>query len=197
MSTKVVLASGNAGKLREFTQMLKPVGIQLLPQAELNINEVPETGLTFVENALIKARNACEHSGLPAIADDSGLEVDALFGAPGIYSARFGGDGATDDDNNQKLLAELTDTPASERTARYRACLVFMRHADDPVPIIAEGNWDGLIVDKARGEHGFGYDPYFWLDSHDCTAAELDPQIKNQISHRALALHTLIKRLSR
>lgn len=197
MSTKVVLASGNAGKLREFTQMLKPVGIQLLPQAELNINEVPETGLTFVENALIKARNACEHSGLPAIADDSGLEVDALFGAPGIYSARFGGDGATDDDNNQKLLAELTDTPASERTARYRACLVFMRHADDPVPIIAEGHWDGLIVDKARGEHGFGYDPYFWLDSHDCTAAELDPQIKNQISHRALALHTLIKRLSR
>ncbi len=197
MSTKVVLASGNAGKLREFTQMLKPVGIQLLPQAELNINEVPETGLTFVENALIKARNACEHSGLPAIADDSGLEVDALFGAPGIYSARFGGDGASDDDNNKKLLAELTDTPASERTARYRACLVFMRHADDPVPIIAEGHWDGLIVDEARGEHGFGYDPYFWLDSHDCTAAELDPDIKNQISHRALALQTLIKRLSR
>ena len=197
MSTKVVLASGNAGKLREFTQMLKPVGIRLLPQAELNINEVPETGLTFVENALIKARNACEHSGLPAIADDSGLEVDALFGAPGIYSARFGGEGATDDENNNKLLSELTDTPASERTARYRACLVFMRHADDPVPIIAEGHWDGLIVDEARGEHGFGYDPYFWLDSHDCTAAELDPQIKNQISHRALALHTLIKRLSR
>jgi len=197
MSTKVVLASGNAGKLREFTQMLKPVGIQLLPQAELKINEVPETGLTFVENALIKARNACEHSGLPAIADDSGLEVDALFGAPGIYSARFGGEAATDDDNNKKLLSELTDTPVSERTARYRACLVFMRHADDPVPIIAEGHWDGLIVDAARGEHGFGYDPHFWLDSHDCTAAELDPQIKNQISHRALALHTLIKRLSR
>ena len=197
MSTKVVLASGNAGKLRESTQMLKPVGIRLLPQAELNINEVPETGLTFVENALIKARNACEHSGLPAIADDSGLEVDALFGAPGIYSARFGGEGATDDENNNKLLSELTDTPASERTARYRACLVFMRHADDPVPIIAEGHWDGLIVDEARGEHGFGYDPYFWLDSHDCTAAELDPKIQNQISHRALALHTLIKRLSR
>jgi len=197
MSTKVVLASGNAGKLREFTQMLKPVGIQLLPQAELKINEVPETGLTFVENALIKARNACEHSGLPAIADDSGLEVDALFGAPGIYSARFGGEAATDDDNNKKLLSELTDTPVSERTARYRACLVFMRHADDPVPIIAEGHWDGLIVDAARGEHGFGYDPHFWIDSHDCTAAELDPQIKNQISHRALALHTLIKRLSR
>ncbi len=197
MSTKVVLASGNAGKLREFTEMLKPVGIELVPQAELDINEVHETGLTFVENSLIKARNACEQSGLPAIADDSGLEVDALFGAPGIYSARFGGDGATDDDNNNKLLAELTDTPASERTARYRACLVFMRHADDPVPIIAEGHWDGVIIEEARGEHGFGYDPYFWLETHDCTAAELEPQLKNQISHRALALDILIKRLSR
>ncbi len=196
MSTKVVLASGNAGKLKEFAHMLKPFGMRIIPQAELNISEVPETGLTFVENALIKARNACLKSGLPAIADDSGLEVDALLGAPGIYSARFGGEGANDDDNNKKLLNELADTPPAERTARYRACLVFMRHADDPVPIITEGHWDGLIIDQPRGDHGFGYDPYFWLDTHDCTAAELAPDIKNLISHRALALRTLIDRLS-
>lgn len=195
MSKQVVLASGNAGKLREFTALLSRVGLEIKPQAELNVTEVPETGLTFVENALIKARNACEQTNLPAIADDSGIEVDALDGAPGIYSARFGGQGATDQDNNLKLLHELSKVPAKDRTARYRACIVFMRHAADPVPIIAEGKWDGLIIDQADGEHGFGYDPYFWLDQHQCTAARLDPDLKNNISHRALAMQSLLQQL--
>jgi len=193
----VVLASGNAGKLREFDEILTPLGLQIKPQAEFKVTEVPETGLSFVENAIIKARNACQQSGLAAIADDSGIEVDALNGAPGIYSARYAGPGCTDEDNNQKLLRDLADIPAAQRTARYRACLVFMRHANDPVPIIAEGHFEGLIVDEARGENGFGYDPYFWLPEFSCTAAELTPEHKNKISHRALALAALIKRLVR
>jgi len=191
----VVLASGNAGKLREFDAMLKPLAWDIKPQAELNVSEVPETGLSFVENALIKARNASLQTQLPAIADDSGIEVDALNGAPGIYSARYAGENCNDDDNNQKLLTDLAAVPAAERSARYRACLVYLRHAKDPVPIIAEGYWEGLIVDQPRGEHGFGYDPYFWLTEFSCTAAELSPERKNKISHRASALAVLLKRL--
>ena len=190
---KVVLASNNAGKLREFSAMLDTIGVEVHPQAEFDIPDVEETGLTFVENAILKARNACEHSGLPAIADDSGIEVDALDGAPGIYSARYSGQG--DQANNEKLVAALKDVPPEKRVARYRAALVYMRHAADPSPIIAEGAWEGLIIDEPRGENGFGYDPYFWLPELGKTGAELDSALKNRISHRAQALGKLITAL--
>jgi len=189
----VVLATGNTGKLREFNAMLKPLEWNIKPQSELHVSEVPETGLSFVENALIKARNASQQTGLPALADDSGIEVDALNGAPGIYSARYASENCSDDDNNKKLLSDLAMVPAAQRSARYRACLVYLRHAEDPVPIIAEGHWEGLIVDQPRGDHGFGYDPYFWLPEYSCTAAELSPDKKNQVSHRARALAALLK----
>lgn len=191
----IVLASGNAGKLREFNAILAPLEWNIKPQSDFDVTEVPETGLSFVENALIKARNASRHTGHAALADDSGIEVDALKGAPGIYSARYAGDACNDQDNNEKLLRDLANIPAAQRTARYRACLVYMRHADDPVPIIAEGHWEGLIVDQARGDNGFGYDPYFWLPEFSCTAAELEPEQKNKISHRATALSALLTRV--
>ena len=159
----VVLASNNPGKLREFAAMFEPLHIEIRPQADYGIPEAEETGLTFIENALLKARNACEHSGLPAMADDSGIEVDALQGAPGIYSARYAGPACDDQANNEKLVAALREVPPAQRTARYRAVLVYLRHAADPAPIIAEGTWEGLIVDTPRGENGFGYDPYFLL----------------------------------
>jgi XTP/dITP diphosphohydrolase len=191
MTRKVVLASNNPGKLREMAQILADLDIEVVPQSEFGVGEVEETGLTFVENALIKARHAAEVTGLPAIADDSGIEVDALNGRPGIYSARYAGPGASDAANNAKLLRELEGVPEARRTARYQAVLVYLRHAADPTPILCTGTWEGRILTAPRGEHGFGYDPLFWVPTHGCASAELDPAEKNRISHRAQALACL------
>ena len=193
--SQVILASNNAGKLREFGQLLSTLDMQVVPQGEFGIPEAEETGLTFVENAILKARNAAQHSGKAALADDSGLEVDALQGAPGIYSARFAGTDATDADNVDKLLADLGDLPAAQRTARFQCVLVYMRHALDPTPVIAQGTWEGRILTTPRGENGFGYDPIFHVPGEDCSAAELPADIKNRLSHRGQALQNLLQRL--
>jgi XTP/dITP diphosphohydrolase len=187
----VVLASNNAGKVREINQLLEGAHIKALPQSDFGVPEVEETGLTFVENAIIKARHAARISGLAAIADDSGLEVDALAGAPGIYSARYAGAGASDHDNLMKLLADLDGLPESERTARFQCLLVYLRHPEDPTPLICQGTWEGSILTAPRGDQGFGYDPVFWVPTHGCSSAELDPQTKNQLSHRGQALRQL------
>lgn len=183
----IVLASNNQGKIKEFNRLMAEFGLQVMLQKEFNLPSVPEIGLSFVENALIKARYAAQHTGFAALADDSGIEVDALQGAPGIYSARFAGENATDAENNQLLIKELATISPSQRTARYHCVIVFMRHATDPIPLICQGTWAGEIVLEARGTQGFGYDPYFYVPTHQCTAAELSPEVKNQISHRALA----------
>jgi len=196
MSRKVVIASGNPGKLAEFRQLLSDKGIVAVAQSELAITDVVETGRTFVENAILKARHASHYAKLPAIADDSGLEVDFLRGAPGIYSARFSGEGATDERNNRKLLALLQDIPRQQRSARYQCLLVYLRHPDDPTPIICQGTWEGEIVSEPRGEGGFGYDPLFLVPGHDLTAAQLDSGLKNRISHRGQALKLLLDQLS-
>ncbi len=193
---KLVIASGNKGKLRELAALLEPLDYQVHTQSELNVTDVAETGTTFVENAIIKARHAAEITGLPAVADDSGIEVDALDGAPGVYSARFSAPDATDEKNNALLVEKLRNVPEAERTARYRAVIVYMRHAKDPSPIICEGSWEGRIVLEPRGEGGFGYDPYFYLDTHHCTSAELTAEQKNAISHRGQALKQLVSRLN-
>jgi XTP/dITP diphosphohydrolase len=190
---RFVLASGNKGKIREFQQRLTGSNIEVLPQSEFQVPEVAETGLSFVENAIIKARNAARHTGLAAIADDSGIEVDALQGEPGIYSARFSGDNATDQSNNQKLLQLLENVPSEQRSARFQCVLVVMRHATDPTPAIFQASWEGRIVDQADGNNGFGYDPIFYVDDLQCTAAELAPEQKNQISHRGQAMTELVK----
>jgi XTP/dITP diphosphohydrolase len=192
---KVVLASGNAGKLREFQQLLSDCGFDVHPQSEFRVPEAEETGLTFVENAILKARHACAHTGLPALADDSGLEVDALQGRPGIYSARYAGPGAADADNNRKLLAELAEVPEAERTARYHCVLAFMRRAEDPTPVLCHGTLEGRILTAPYGAGGFGYDPLFFVPSHQCAAAELDKAEKNRISHRGKAMAELLQRL--
>ena len=192
---KVVLASGNRKKIAELTGILAPLAMEVVPQSEFDVPEAEETGLSFVENAIIKARNAAYHTGLPALADDSGIEVDALDGAPGIYSARFSGPGATDASNNALLVDKLRDVPEAQRTARYQALIVFMRHAADPTPVIAQGSWEGRIVLEPRGNGGFGYDPHFWLDDRQCTAAELSAADKHAISHRGKALANLIAQL--
>ena len=192
---KVVLASNNKGKVRELGQMLSGIGMEVLSQSEFDAGEVEETGLTFVENAILKARHAARVSGLPAIGDDSGLEVDALKGAPGIYSARFAGAGASDDDNLQKLLAELKNVPDEQRTARFQCLLVYMRHADDPTPLICQGTWEGIITHEPQGDNGFGYDPVFYVPTHQCTSAQLTPEQKNQLSHRGQALKQLLTNL--
>jgi XTP/dITP diphosphohydrolase len=193
---KIVLASGNAGKLREFGQILAEFDYEVIPQNNFDVPEAEETGLSFVENALIKARNAAQHTGLPAMSDDSGIEVDALKGAPGIYSARFAGVGATDEQNNQLLLEKLTGIPTAERTARYHCVIVYMRHANDPMPMIFQGSWEGIILEEPRGENGFGYDPYFYVPTHNCSSAELAPEVKNELSHRGIALRALQAALS-
>lgn len=190
----LILASGNQGKLREFSQMLAPLGWDVEAQGLHGVPDIEETGLSFVENAILKARNACEHTGLAALADDSGIEVDALKGEPGIYSARFSGPGANDASNNAELLQRLQGV--DQRSARYHCVLVFMRHAKDPVPLICHASWEGTILTAPQGEGGFGYDPLFWLDDLQCTAAQLDPAIKNRISHRGLALQQLLQALS-
>ena len=195
MTQKIVLASGNAGKLREFQQLLAGCGFDVVPQSAYQVDNADETGLTFVENAIIKARHACHHTGLPAIADDSGLEVDALNGRPGIYSARYAGNGASDGDNNAKLLQELHAVPEAQRTARYHCVLAFMRHAEDPTPLLCHGSWEGRILTAARGQGGFGYDPLFFVPTHGCAAAELDKDEKNRISHRGMAMADLLAAL--
>lgn len=192
---KVVLASGNTGKLREINAMLAGSHLLAVSQQEFNVPDIEETGRTFIENAILKARNAATHSGLPAIADDSGIEVPALNGEPGIYSARYAGAGATDEENLNKLVDEVKKLPEEKRQARFVCLMVYLRHPDDPVPIIAEGTWDGIVITEPRGENGFGYDPVFYLPDRDCTSAELEPEIKNRISHRGQALAKLINKL--
>ena len=191
----VVLASGNAGKLREFNRILAPLHMEIKSQGEFDVPEVPEDGLSFVENAIIKARAACEHTGLPAIADDSGLEVDVLQGAPGIHSARYSGEG--DAGNNSKLLQALDGVPEDQRSARFQCVLVYMRHAADPTPLVCQGSWEGRILTAPQGEHGFGYDPLFYVPEHDCSSAQLAPEVKNTISHRARASALLLEALER
>jgi XTP/dITP diphosphohydrolase len=193
MTQKVVLASGNQGKLREFIRMLSSQEMDILKQSEFNVSDVEETGLTFVENAILKARHAAKITGLPALADDSGIEVDALNGQPGIYSARYSGAG--DDANNTKLLEVMVGIPEPERTARFRCCIVYMRHADDPSPIIADASWEGVILHELKGVNGFGYDPLFYVPTHGCSSAEIDPDEKNRISHRGQALRILLAAL--
>ncbi|WP_438864263.1 XTP/dITP diphosphatase [Neptunicella sp.] len=195
MKKTVVLATGNQGKVKELARMLAPIQMTVVPQSEYEVEDVPETGTTFVENAIIKARHAAKITGLPAIADDSGLAVDFLNSAPGIYSARYSGEQATDASNINKLLRELADIPEPERTARFICVLVFMRHADDPTPIICQGEWVGRITAKPSGSEGFGYDPVFWVEQHQCTSAELSSEQKNAISHRGLALQQLLTQL--
>ncbi len=167
-----------------------------VPQSDFDVPDADETGLTFVENAILKARHAAQLTGLPAIADDSGLEVDALNGAPGIYSSRFAGGGASDADNLQKLLAELKEVPEDQRTARFQCLMVFMSHAEDPTPLICQGSWEGRILFAPQGENGFGYDPLFWVPGEQCTSAELPSELKNRLSHRGQALQKLLVALT-
>jgi XTP/dITP diphosphohydrolase len=192
---KIVLASGNSGKLREIQAVLDEQRFTLIKQSEYDVPDVPETGTTFVENAIIKARHASKLTKLPALADDSGIEVDALHGAPGVYSARYSGTHGADDANNTKLLQEMKNVAENQRTARFQCVIVFMRHADDPMPLICEGTWEGKILHDVSGPNGFGYDPLFYVPTHDCSSAELDPHEKNRISHRAQALQKLITQL--
>ena len=194
---RIVLASNNPGKQREIGQILSGLGREIVPQAAFNIGDVDETGLSFVENALIKARHASRIAGLPAIADDSGIEVDALDGEPGIYSARYAGPGATDKENNAKLLRALRDRTDSQRGARFQCVIVYLHHAHDPMPLICSGTWEGRILREPRGTQGFGYDPLFYVPTHRCASAELSPAVKNRISHRAQALGALQTALQR
>lgn len=191
----LVLASSNKGKIKELQQLLSPLGWFVLPQSHFNVHDAVETGNTFSENALIKARHAAQISGLPAIADDSGLCVDALNGAPGIYSARYAGEQATDADNNAKLLSDLKNIPHEKRTAHFHCALVFVRHADDDNPIICEHTWSGIILEAPQGGQGFGYDPLFFIPSHQCSSAQLSMDEKNKLSHRAQALQDLVAKL--
>ena len=188
-SNKIVLASGNAGKIKEIQAIL--TNYSIVTQQEFNIQEAEETGSTFIENAIIKARNAALYSKLPAIADDSGLVVDALNGAPGVISARYAGLHASDQENLQKLLIDIKDIPESKRSARFICVIVLMRHAKDPFPIITQASWEGNILTHSRGDNGFGYDPIFWVPSENCSSAELSALRKNQLSHRGQALRQL------
>jgi XTP/dITP diphosphohydrolase len=198
MQQTIVLASQNSGKIAEFQQILASQQLRIVPQDECHVPEAAETGLSFIENAILKARNACEHSGLPAIADDSGLCVDYLQGAPGIYSARYAdqnvnGSNANFSANIEKLLKNLHEVPEEKRQAHFYCVIAFLRHAKDPEPLICQGRWTGRILNTPAGEHGFGYDPIFYVPTHACSAAELSQKIKNQISHRALALTQFIQ----
>ena len=193
MNNTLVLATGNPGKVKELASMLSPLNINVVPQSDIQVPDVPETGTTFVENAIIKARHAAKITGLPAIADDSGLEVDGLNGAPGVYSARFAGAGASDQDNIDKLLKELADNPV--RSARFWCVLVLMRHADDPTPLICSASWEGQITHSQDGQGGFGYDPVFYVPSEQCTSAQLTKEQKNALSHRGQALKQLLAQL--
>jgi XTP/dITP diphosphohydrolase len=193
--SRVVLASSNPGKLAEFNALLAKWQCEVVAQGDFSTPEVEETGDSFVENALLKAHAAAHHCGLPALADDSGLIVDALEGAPGINSARYAGSGASDADNNHKLLSALEGLPRSQRSARFHCALVYLRHWQDPNPIICQASWEGIILEHASGEAGFGYDPLFYVPTHDCSSAQLPPGVKNRISHRAKALQLLLAAL--
>jgi XTP/dITP diphosphohydrolase len=194
---KLVLASSNAGKLRELAALLAPLGHELIAQTELGLASPPETGTTFEANALIKARYAAQHAALPALADDSGIEVDALGGRPGVHSARYAGERAGDRANLHKMLLELGGVPLRERTARYRCVIALVRDATDPHPLLASGTWEGIIIDTPRGQGGFGYDPIFLPAGMHRTAAELAAEEKNRLSHRAQALRELVELLCR
>ncbi|MEM1402073.1 MAG: RdgB/HAM1 family non-canonical purine NTP pyrophosphatase [Pseudomonadota bacterium] len=188
---ELVLATGNTGKLREFSRLLADLPFELRMQSELAVVAPEETGITFVENALIKARAAAEQTGLPALADDSGISVDALGGSPGVRSARYAGTGR-DEDNNSKLLEALAQVPTGQRRAHFHCALVYLRHAQDPCPLIAQGRWYGEILEAPRGLEGFGYDPLFFVPTHGVAAAELERDVKNRISHRAIAVQKLL-----
>lgn len=195
MPKKILFASHNTGKIQELQALLHTFHYEIIPQHTLGIQEIEETGLTFVENALLKARHACQHSGQPAIADDSGLVVNVLDGAPGIYSARYAGKQATMQQNIEKLLKELMNVPPTQRQAYFHCTLVYLAHADDPAPIICEGTWHGYILEQPSGAGGFGYDPIFFDKTENCSAAELTLMKKNQLSHRGQALHQLLMKL--
>ena len=192
---KIVLATGNQGKIKELQHRLGDQ-FELLSQSDLGVVAPPETGLTFVENALIKARAASEQTGLPAIADDSGLAVDYLNGAPGIYSARYAGEEATDSENNEKLLHALAGIPKEQRSARFYCALVFMKHSSDPTPIVCQAHWQGHILEQSSGENGFGYDPLFFATDQKCASAKLAPEVKNKVSHRGKAMDTLVDQIT-
>jgi XTP/dITP diphosphohydrolase len=198
--SKIVLATGNQGKVKELAHLLAEQSIEIVPQSEFDVSEVAETGTTFVENAIIKARHAAKITGLPAIADDSGLEVDALSGAPGVYSARYAADitegEVTDDDNTNKLLTALANTPDELRTARFHCVLVYMKHENDPTPLICHGIWEGTISKSKQGEQGFGYDPVFWQNDLQMSSAQLSREVKNKLSHRGQALAKLVEKLA-
>lgn len=191
----VVLASNNAGKVREFHALLAGLGLEVRPQADFGVPEAEETGLSFVENAILKARNAAAHTGLPALADDSGIEVDALNGAPGIRSARYAGPGAGDQANLEKLLESLSGVDEARRGARFQCVIAYLRHAEDPMPLICTGTWEGRITEAPRGAGGFGYDPVFLVPERGCTSAELPAEVKNALSHRGQALRRLVEAL--
>lgn len=195
MINKIVLASGNRGKLKEFNEIFAPLQIDVMPQSDFAVQDADETGLSFVENAIIKARHAARVTGLPALSDDSGLEVDALNGAPGIYSARYAGAGCGDDENNRKLLQALEQVPTEQRSARFQCVLVFMRHAEDPTPLICQGSWEGVILDTPRGHNGFGYDPLFFVPELNCASAELSSEQKQKYSHRGKAVRQFIEQI--
>jgi len=197
MSKNIVIASGNKGKLREIEQVVTPLGFSITPQTALGITDADETGLTFIENALIKARHAATITQQPALADDSGLEVDFLQGQPGIYSSRYAGTDASDSDNVSKLLQALEGVPEQQRTARFQCVIVYLRHANDPTPIICQGSWEGRIATAPAGESGFGYDPVFYVPSEQCVAAELTADTKNKLSHRGKALAALIEQFKK
>jgi XTP/dITP diphosphohydrolase len=193
-TAKIVLASGNQGKIREIQALLP--NHPIVPQNQWQLREIEETGTTFVENAILKARHAALHCQIPAIADDSGLVVDALDGAPGVISARYAGIGASDEDNVWKLLDALKDVPEQQRTARFICVLVFMQYANDPTPLIAQGVWEGRIMQQPIGENGFGYDPVFWVEEYGCSSAQLPAEVKNSLSHRGQALKKLTEMLA-
>jgi XTP/dITP diphosphohydrolase len=192
---QLVLASSNQGKILEIQQLLSPFHLQIIPQTELNVADVEETGLTFIENAILKARHAALHTHLPAIADDSGLEVDALQGAPGVFSARYAGKDANNEARLKKLLTALKDVPVQQRQARFQCVVAYLKHPEDPSPIICQGTWEGEILFAPQGIKGFGYDPVFYVPAYHCSAAELAPEVKNQISHRGQALRQLVTAL--
>lgn len=193
---KLVLATGNLGKVKEMADLLSEFGFDVEAQSHYHVSEVAETGTTFIENAIIKARHAAKETGLPAIADDSGLEVDYLNGAPGIYSARYAGEEASDQQNLEKLLEAMKGVPAAKRTARFHCVLVLMKHENDPTPIVCHGQWEGKILNEALGDNGFGYDPIFWVPEDECSSAQLDPIRKKQLSHRGKALKKLFTTLA-
>lgn len=188
---KIVLASNNQGKLAELESLFSDQPLDVIPQAEFQVQDADETGLTFIENAILKARHAAAKTQLPALADDSGLVVDALAGAPGIYSARYAGEHGNAQANINKLLNDMANVPEAQRTARFICVLAFMRSANDPIPLICQGVWEGRVLTEAMGDKGFGYDPVFWVPTHNCSAAELPLAVKNKISHRAIALANL------